>query len=327
MKKVFYLLFLIMLPRIADATDYACRITNFFEAECPTARDFGWSNTANNPKCICNSAIPPLCTITDIYDGHCPRNYYGSEEIQCNCVSGQKGNVNPNTGGRPETGSGGGGGGGGCDEPLPCTACYDTGWESNGTGYQVKKTGGTCVDNSCTSYGKCIDQTIEYRCAPGYCGTSTDGKTGCIKTTIPTGCRVLDTFQFECPADVENCLCTNSIPKICRALDIFDTPPSWATNYICGYNVWTANGTGYEQQIETTTENETCISVNKTYRCAAGYYGTTTNGTSGCTKCPTPGTSNTGTNTSMTQCYIPADTEMSDSSGTYIYTKNCYYSN
>lgn len=320
MKKVFTALLLLMLPHAAHP--YGCVTTDMFTG-CPSAEDLEWF-PGNSPSCICTNANPPLCRIQDIFK-HCPK-----WSKNCTCNDSLTPTRDPDTGEAVSgggSGTGGGGGGGGCDEPLSCNACYDTNWESNGTGYQVKKTGGTCVDNSCTSHGKCIDQTIEYRCAPGYCGTSTDGETGCIKTTIPTGCRVLDTFQFECPAGVENCLCTNSIPKICRALDIFDTPPSWATNYICGYNVWTATGTGYEQQIETTTENETCTSSNITYRCAAGYYGTTTNGTSGCTKCPTPGTSTAGTNTSMTQCYIPAGTEMSDSSGTYIYTKNCYYSN
>ena len=321
MKKIFFtVLILLVLPRVAHS--YGCITQDWFNG-CPSAEDLDFF-PGNNPNCRCNNANPPICRITDVYRDHCPR-----WAKRCTCNDNLTGTVDPVTG--VDLGSGGqnpGGGGGGddCDEPLPCTACVDTGWESYGTGYEIKKTGGTCVNNSCTSYGECINQTIEYRCASGYCGTSTDGQTGCVKTTMSaSGCRVMDKFEFECPDGVENCMCTNTYPKICSVLDIFDTLPSWATNYICGYNVWTTTATGYEKQTIATFENGSCTAATTSYRCANGYYGTSTNGTSGCTQCPSPGTSTAATNTSITQCYISAGKELSDVTGKYAYTQNCYY--
>ncbi len=84
----------------------------------------------------------------------------------------------------------------------------------------------------------------------------------------------------------------------------------------------------------------------KTYVCEAGYYGSPTSSTSGCTQCEKgyycPGgttryscatqTKNSSATSaagakSITSCYLPANTSFSDSSGTYQYSSNCYYSN
>lgn len=56
--------------------------------------------------------------------------------------------------------------------------------------------------------------------------------------------------------------------------------------------------------------------------CSDGYYG---NGAT-CTRCPTPGTTS-GYTTQISGCYIPANTPLMDSSGTYLYTSNCKYTN
>ena len=88
----------------------------------------------------------------------------------------------------------------------------------------------------------------------------------------------------------------------------------------------TSNGkTGYERR---TVCKNGCGTYE--YRCAAGYYGKPTNDTSGCTKCPSSGNvagqSVAGSNKAITSCYIPANTSLSDSTGTYQYTSDCYYS-
>ncbi len=58
------------------------------------------------------------------------------------------------------------------------------------------------------------------------------------------------------------------------------------------------------------------------YQCAAGYYGASTNGTSGCTKCPSPGISPAGT-TAVTGCYIIS---WNDTTGAFDFGgDNCYY--
>ena len=92
---------------------------------------------------------------------------------------------------------------------------------------------------------------------------------------------------------------------------------------------WSAGNTGYQKKTTRTCSCNTCNEIT-TYRCAPGYYGTSTNGTSGCTICPTAnsmtGTSAAGS-TSQTSCYIPSDTSNNDSAGIFTFTENCYYGN
>lgn len=57
--------------------------------------------------------------------------------------------------------------------------------------------------------------------------------------------------------------------------------------------------------------------------CAIGEYG---DGLLTCTACPTPGTSAKGAR-KITDCYIANGTTGSDSTGSYKYTSDCYYSN
>lgn len=84
---------------------------------------------------------------------------------------------------------------------------------------------------------------------------------------------------------------------------------------------WSAHSTGYQKKVNKTCSCNTC-STSTAYRCAAGYYGSSTNGTSGCTACPSGGTSVAGSNTTITNCYA---TSGSDSTGSYTFTSNCYY--
>lgn len=89
---------------------------------------------------------------------------------------------------------------------------------------------------------------------------------------------------------------------------------------------WVAKGTGYEQKTGKSCSCSTGSAVCTTstyYRCAAGYYGSPTNGTFGCTPCPTPGTSVAGT-VQLAQCYIPKGT-YSDSTGKYVFNCDCPY--
>jgi len=88
---------------------------------------------------------------------------------------------------------------------------------------------------------------------------------------------------------------------------------------------WGASSTGYETKATRTCKCNSCIEE-YSFRCAAGYYGNPTITTSGCTACPTGGTSAPGAK-AKTECYIPAGTTQSDSTGTYVITSNCYYSN
>ena len=89
---------------------------------------------------------------------------------------------------------------------------------------------------------------------------------------------------------------------------------------------WSAAGTGYQKKANRSCSDSTTCKTTYSYRCAAGYYGSSSNGTSGCNPCPSGGTSSAGT-TSATGCYIPSGTTGSDSTGTYKYTSNCYWKN
>ena len=93
---------------------------------------------------------------------------------------------------------------------------------------------------------------------------------------------------------------------------------------------WSAGNTGYEKKVTRTCNCNTC-SATTSYRCAAGYYGSSTNGTSGCTRCPSSGgvygTSVAGS-TTITDCYIPAgDISWTDDTGTYVCGEDSYYIN
>ncbi len=109
----------------------------------------------------------------------------------------------------------------------------------------------------------------------------------------------------------------------------------------CGNNTteWKTTGTtGYETRVyEYCTGGTTCTKKTQ-YRCAAGYYGRTTNGTSGCTACPNrekgaTTTPDSGNNvdkiyiSTITNCYFPAYKDIRGIDGTYQYTDTCYYKN
>lgn len=108
----------------------------------------------------------------------------------------------------------------------------------------------------------------------------------------------------------------------------------------CYPDSWKALRTGYESRTNrscsVTGPNGTC-NTSTQYRCAAGYYGSSTNGTSGCTQCPTwtgiytnsartilaRGTSSAGA-TAITGCYVVPGTYY-DATGTIRITGNCTY--
>jgi len=91
---------------------------------------------------------------------------------------------------------------------------------------------------------------------------------------------------------------------------------------------------------------QTACIVREVYTsCNAGYYmsGTTckpgsvgtyksvSGSQTSCSACPssggTAGTTKSQGSTAITQCYIPAGASFSDSTGTYDYADDCYYSN
>lgn len=91
----------------------------------------------------------------------------------------------------------------------------------------------------------------------------------------------------------------------------------------CSNGSWTAGNTGYQKKQVASCVCGVC-KKDYEYRCAANYYGSSTNGTSGCRACPNGGKSQAGS-TSITSCYLSTGTSGSDVTGSYQYTGNCYY--
>lgn len=87
---------------------------------------------------------------------------------------------------------------------------------------------------------------------------------------------------------------------------------------------WTTITTGYQRK----TTCPKCVATYQ-YRCASGYYGTTSNGTSGCSPCPSISNagprSDAGSNDTITSCYLPNGSRPQDGTGTFVLSDDCYY--
>lgn len=139
---------------------------------------------------------------------------------------------------------------------------------------------------------------------------------GCLQDTtlttpITNGTKTSIRHAYVSPNCVANCLCAKE-----------------PTTYSCDCNTgYYANnqGTMLCDCLGKCPANSTCSSATS-FSCNKGYY---KNG-SVCTRCPssggTYGTTASSGATSVTSCYLPSGTTGSDSSGSFTYTGNCYYS-
>jgi len=125
---------------------------------------------------------------------------------------------------------------------------------------------------------------------------------------------------------VDSQYCSNSITYyqcVCQCSNC--TTSAWA-------DVAVVNGTSTHQARTVATcscSSGTAQCTKKTeYRCRANYYGRPSSSGSGCTQCPTETgvatKSNLGDNYDRTDCYIPKNTNITDSYGTYYYTDDCH---
>lgn len=99
---------------------------------------------------------------------------------------------------------------------------------------------------------------------------------------------------------------------------------------------WSAIGNGYQRKTTRTCNCNTCIETHS-YQCGPGYYGSSSNGTSGCERCPGSKAGGAGDGepwgysiagaTSITQCYIEAWMEICDDTGCFDFTDDCYWTN
>lgn len=113
-----------------------------------------------------------------------------------------------------------------------------------------------------------------------------------------------------------------------------DIMPTMAYNYCvedckgctnCNNIGWTSANTGYQVYKTASCSCNKCVYVS-TYRCAGNYFGSSTNGTSGCSPCPDGGLSSPGS-TAKTACYKPAGSTGVDSTGSYTYMGTCIWKN
>ena len=85
---------------------------------------------------------------------------------------------------------------------------------------------------------------------------------------------------------------------------------------------WVRYGSGYEHRVVTG-----CGAVNTTYRCAAGYYGQSTDGVTGCERCPDidgiPSTTANAGSTQKSSCCRSTNSVGRDAGGAFVYTTGC----
>ena len=185
-----------------------------------------------------------------------------------------------------------------------CNTCQNGSSYSNTAGIVTKISAGTYSANcgiephTCS----CKGQTTTYECADGYYGSPTDPRTGCTPCPDNATCPLGNNTTFTCNSKY---LKTDDSCIPCPTIGVYSC--SGAT-LICNKGYY-RNG-------------------NSCSRCpsSGGVYGTT--------HAPSP----FGGATSITDCYIPANTMMSgsDASGSYEYYfinettndfENCYYTN
>ena len=167
-----------------------------------------------------------------------------------------------------------------------------------------------------------------------------------ILTTMPNIAHALSSSMTHCMEPVvgqANCTCaggtnagaTCTVDSQCPGgicindesggIDIGKCTPETCKPTTTG---WGSCGSGANSYVECEATaqcvNNVCVR-GQNYRCVAGAYGTPSKSNkTACAPCPSPGTSAAGS-TSQSDCYIPAGTTGSDSTGTYKYTSNCYY--
>lgn len=171
-----------------------------------------------------------------------------------------------------------------------------------------------------------VDCNQQLSCARsgGHYDTNASGVYGWLGCIDMSQCDCTSSVKYDCVCDYDaDCGYTHTcVNNYCKPLST--CRPCSAS---CGS--WSANGEGYEKQNGQCGCNGQCDYRTPKYRCAAGYYGITTDGSSGCRRCPgaAPGSDSPKSaagSTSATSCYV---TKFGNSSGAGDFVQKCYYSN
>lgn len=214
--------------------------------------------------------------------------------------------------------------------------------DASGSDLPIEASVNNCASTDNSAYGKCyvpsdkpiIDSTtgLFYRVTSASCISC---KRGFTKISISEGYTTEQMKQYVGPPGDQPFLCTQWDSSGNTLVD-FATCECICKGD-CTTIKWHQIAPGYEQMI---TKQCVCdgnsdarCEETPSYRCASGYYGTSTDGKNGCVKCPTlirndgvenPGTSSVGA-TSITNCYQPQNIEFTDDKGIYTFNGgNCY---
>ena len=140
-------------------------------------------------------------------------------------------------------------------------------------------------------------------------GTPFTGAWGPYKTGMVS--RTKTTYNYT---NTANYTCTESVR-------------SSTTEYGCQSGYWTEDARGVNMECESCPDNATCGGTGnaEVFSCNKGYFRAGT----ACMPCPSSGgiagTTKTAGATDASECYLPAGSTGSDSTGTYTLTGDCYW--
>ena len=166
-----------------------------------------------------------------------------------------------------------------------------------------------CYGTGNLNYSYIYDGTNGANTSTGWllkgCGNCKNNKKSVLKR-ITLSCGYYDIYACDdCPTNN----CTNCASDI--------SPSDYSEGYV---------RTQYRQCL-----NCSCTITSNYYSCAKGYYGIAGTTASGCTRCPSLDSASATTpsygSSATTSCYIPSGIDITDNSGTYTFTTNCYYKN
>lgn len=180
-----------------------------------------------------------------------------------------------------------------------CAACTN----AYGLGFQCYFVPSECSMAQADS--SCADICTTSVCPRGQSAKLPAGYTGSVTIGVQTQCN--DTNSYSCKCGM------STASKLSCASGYYGTP-----QYVY------YRGDAFSGCVKCPANTATCSGT--TFTCARGYY----KDGNKCTRCPSSdgvyGTTALSGATSITQCYIPSGSQMSDNTGTYTYTSNCYYS-
>lgn len=193
-----------------------------------------------------------------------------------------------------------------------------------------KATAATCQQTTCPGNILPSNNYTSVACKGGnyswYCYYDYQGNLKGPFENCPNGCA--DNYSFE-----DNSSFVSKTLKCTTGT--LNAPATCVTNAsLCGEcesTTWSEiPSIPYARRTKKYCDGPTCKSETE-IGCKKGYYGTPTAIGTGCTQCPSSGGVSGTTDTigahDITECYLPAGSKFSDSTGNGTYSEKCYYTN